>query len=601
MSTDWWPPGERLPEPPEDFVDRTWASLFPYVANELTSVTEADQAIKEIQTKEAEASRREAEEAKATFTKILETWDAEHDKEQSTGKKKKREKESVVAQVRANISQMHSWEDVFAALREAEDHYNNSSKLRKFFRKGASKSEAIEPFVELIPGGDYTSVICAGIKFILGACSAANRSRDEIVSLVEMLPEKVAIAKQYADLYSSEPSLQAATSQLYSKILGAMGAIISFWTKDRSFEFLKPLLRHNIYRPLGQELEDVKKASEHVERTIQACDRNRLAHIASGVEGTQKTVQGIKFMLVQFFKAQWQTSKWFRDLLMQNQQMAPPPTGPRAYITSKEILDTLTDSSVSSGKSLPNRTLYQDSVKQVLQVGFSMEKQAQNRAAWLTSETKIQGWFRSRHSRALVINGNCTLQRISPLSFFCALMIESLHNVEPVIVLHHFCGLPTFMNPADEDLSGSALLIRALLHQLVAQWRFGELTCLSQDDAQALQGSDPNLTPGFLLSVFQKLVLALPRGQPVFVIIDGVNYYETREFCRETKHVLKKLVNLLKAAALFKLIVTGTSRILEVNRYFEDDEKVFIPASPAAKLTGPSNKQMDASVSMSIR
>ncbi|KAL4795302.1 hypothetical protein BDV19DRAFT_389434 [Aspergillus venezuelensis] len=595
LSTDGWPPGERLPEPPEDFVDRYWASLSPHVANEHTSVTEADQAIKEMQTKEAEASRREAEEAKAKFTKILETWDAEHDKEQSTGKKRKWGNESIVAQVRANISQMHSWEDVFAALREAENHYNNSSKLRKFFRKGASKSEAIEPFVELIPGGDYTSVICAGIQFILKACSAANRSRDEIVSLVEMLPEKVEIAKQYADLYSSEPSLQAATSQLYSKILSAMEAIISFWNKDRSFEFLKPLLYHNMYKPLEQELEDVKKASEHVQRTIQVCDRNRLAHIASGVERTEETIQEFKSMLVQYFNAQWQATKW---LIMKNQQMVPPPMGPQASITPKEILDTLTNSSASSGKSLPNRTLYQDSFNHVLQVGYSMEKQAKDRAAWLMSETKIQRWFRSRHSRALVINGNCTLQRISPLSFFCAVMIESLHNVEPVIVLHHFCGLSTFMNPADEGLSGSALLIRALLHQIAAQWRFGELTCLSQDDAQALQGSDPNLTPDFLLSVFQKLVLALPRGQPVFLIIDGVNYYEIREFCRETKHMLKKLVNLLKAEASVKLIVTGTSRILEVNQYFEDDEKVFIPATPAAKLTGLSKKQMDASVSV---
>jgi hypothetical protein len=72
--------------------------------------------------------------------------------------------------VRANICEQHTWKEVFDELRAAQDAYNNPrgvKVVRKWFRKAADKSEIIEPFIDFIPNMEYTSVICAGLKFIL--------------------------------------------------------------------------------------------------------------------------------------------------------------------------------------------------------------------------------------------------------------------------------------------------------------------------------------------------------------------------------------------------------------------------------------------------
>ncbi|RAH86719.1 hypothetical protein BO86DRAFT_395335 [Aspergillus japonicus CBS 114.51] len=192
------------------------------------------------------------------------------------------------------------------------------------------------------------------------------------------------------------------------------------------------------------------------------------------------------------------------------------------------------------------------------------------RASWAISDPKVYGWFKSRHSRALVIHGNWALQRISPLPFFCALLIESLQSLEPIIVLHHFCGLHP---PSDH--------------------RDGELECLSTNDAQAFKGSISNLTPDFLIAILRKLIKALPRRRPVFMILDGINYYETHEFGWETKRLVKKLVKLLGAGgALYKLLITSTSRVLDIGEYFENDEKHYVPVKPTPRGVGAANQQL---------
>ena len=60
----------------------------------------------------------------------------------------------MVAKIRSNISQQHSWKDVFDALRDAAEDYNNPKGIKvvhKWFRAAAGKAELVEPFVDFIP------------------------------------------------------------------------------------------------------------------------------------------------------------------------------------------------------------------------------------------------------------------------------------------------------------------------------------------------------------------------------------------------------------------------------------------------------------------
>lgn len=76
-----------------------------------------------------------------------------------------------------------------------------------------------------------------------------------------------------------------------------------------SVEFLRPLIRQSTYAPLEIELDDVRKASENVERTIQLCNQRRLAQVADEVRGGQATMYEFKTALKVLFSQQYVNAK----------------------------------------------------------------------------------------------------------------------------------------------------------------------------------------------------------------------------------------------------------------------------------------------------
>jgi hypothetical protein len=115
-------------------------------------------------------AQQQTSDSKDRFVNILKAWDKEHDTEAEKVRSRKnhfRKRDNLVSKVRANISEQHTWEEVFVELRAAQDAYNNPKRIRKWFRKAADESKVIEPFIDFIPDMEYTSVICASLKFIL--------------------------------------------------------------------------------------------------------------------------------------------------------------------------------------------------------------------------------------------------------------------------------------------------------------------------------------------------------------------------------------------------------------------------------------------------
>lgn len=253
---------------------------------------------------------------------------------------------------------------------------------------------------------------------------------------------------------------------------------------------------------------------------------------------------------------------------------------PKAYISQAELLlllDFDTTSEQDKSQTLASQT---PAFEIVLRAGFAMDREEQIRAEWLMANKDISHWFRSARPRTRLINGNHNLDRITPLSFFCAMLVQSLKPIEPVIVLSHFCGLHTAGEDLAEEQPGSSGLIRSLLTQLLEQWRFGEFTCLSQAFADQLKNKSPGILPHDQRHVLWELITALPPATPLFIIIDGINFYEIDAFSAETKKMIKELNGLLsnsKVKSLIKILVTNTTRAFEVNKYFEFDEIIEMP------------------------
>ncbi|RSL86555.1 hypothetical protein CEP51_002764 [Fusarium floridanum] len=605
-----FPPGPGLPDPTLESLEEIWSSLVPGLQNNPSVYEEAVGEFVNSQKAAVEEAEQRASQMRTSFIDILEKWDKEHDAKPDKVKsrwpgKLTKGNDSLMARVRADISKQHSWEDVLAALREAESHYSSSSGLKvvhTWFRKAADKSAIVEPYVNFIPNGTYTSVICAGLTFVLKACAAAKKFRDESFDLINRLPDKIDMVNQYSELYEGDLGLQSATYDLYSEILHAIQGLMYWLLKDHTFEFLKVLGLQSAYDPLKGRLEEVGKKSARVEEAVRLCDSKKLAEIGKGVDGIQQNFTALRNQFLEFVRVAYLNSKWFEQLLEAQKRTAGvgQQKQPMAYISDQELLTLLLRRHSSDHESSQTVSLLKSTLEQVLRAGFRMDGSEQARTRWIMNDKSVSDWFQSTESRKLLVNGNHTLERIAPTSFFCSILVQSLKSVESIIVLAHFCGLNT---TRESERSSNAGLLRDLTGQLIEQWKFGDLTCLDQETVKKLKRESPKLRLKTQRRLLRTLITALPQETPLFIFIDGINYNETEELVYGTKKAVKDLCRLIDeegVGAMVKVFVTSAVRAFDVNEYFDEDEVITIPEGADENTSGFIDMQFESGLGAQV-
>lgn len=74
-----------------------------------------------------------------------------------------------------DIGATHEWSEVIDMAQQAQGLYNNRAKgvpgsATRLFRFLGKNAPAIEPWIELLPNGDYSSLICGALKIGLSVC-----------------------------------------------------------------------------------------------------------------------------------------------------------------------------------------------------------------------------------------------------------------------------------------------------------------------------------------------------------------------------------------------------------------------------------------------
>ena len=64
------------------------------------------------------------------------------------------------------IRDKHTWDEVFREASFAEAQYKGASKVRQVFRSIGDNATLVDPWLELIPDGDYLSPVRGGLKLI---------------------------------------------------------------------------------------------------------------------------------------------------------------------------------------------------------------------------------------------------------------------------------------------------------------------------------------------------------------------------------------------------------------------------------------------------
>ena len=227
----------------------------------------------------------------------------------------------------------------------------------------------------------------------------------------------------------------------------------------------------------------------------------------------------------------------------------------------------------------------------ILRIIFSLSSGSQDRAVALIMSPTMQTWLTSAVSLPLLVNGHMFSEegetRQSPLSYFCAKLVDSIvprntstqmRTNRTVFAVRWFCGQHTNMHDYGHGVADYDAHPPGMLNNMLAQLITQLLECpfLPQLEDLSLTRHDPQLVE--LCTLFSQLVRALPMGSILFVVIDGISYYEDEERQEECMEVLSTLTGLTRESSesangcLVKLLVTAPLRSRHVLDLFNDTE-----------------------------
>ena len=158
-------------------------------------------------------------------------------------------------------------------------------------------------------------------------------------------------------------------------------------------------------------------------------------------------------------------------------------------------------------------------------------------------------------------------QRISAMSFVCALVTDGLQN-ENVINIQHFCGLHT---DQDDPLRGPSGVLRALVAQLIRLQSL-HVSFVNLEQFDELRQFDVRR----LCDLFINLIRQLPADNVLFCIVDGISLlYDNDDWLKEARLVLQTFCNLTcddDVHAVFKVMITNplANTCLEMNIQSQD-------------------------------
>lgn len=226
-----------------------------------------------------------------------------------------------------------------------------------------------------------------------------------------------------------------------------------------------------------------------------------------------------------------------------------------------------------------DRYLIGEDCERLLSLRGHMRAADQDRAVVLMQDAKFVTWLALQESSAILIHGNSKHVTKAATGFVCAKLFESLHvkasaDDSTTIALAFFCGEHTDeRTDRDAHPPGLALnLLLQLIDKMGSRWPV---------DSAPLQKSIRNLDfedAGSTSALFAKLVAQLPAEVTLFVVVDGVGFYEDRSRRGEMTELVGKLLKLVgrKAGPVVKLLMaTPAATIAVCGQFRSRGEQVF--------------------------
>ncbi|KAI2619763.1 hypothetical protein GGS26DRAFT_595168 [Hypomontagnella submonticulosa] len=520
-----------------------------------------------------------------SFPKVMEEFKAKHPKEPK-GRQEKG----------CSIRSKTSWEGVLEVLDEAAAAYTTKSgikgKIRRITQFIGDQADTAKRISSVIPEIDYSKPIIGALTFLLDAFKRTSDVRSEVKEGIETLKEKFSHIEDYLAMYSAKEKVVNSVMTLYITMLKAIEEVIGYYTRHIFIKGLDAVWSGENYEKAL--LECLEKISDDGKKLIHEADTahkqvtNKVAEdVQTGIKKTDlvlKKTNSMKIMMKDMAngfrdmfedhihemdarhereKQLWQReyerlasekAEWQERYL---RAVTPEPKSIITIVTQKDLLDFL------------NLTgLEKADMEDIIHRRELLTSGGQDRTAQIMGSPLFRQWMITAASRELLIHANSDAQPVSPLSFFCAMLMQNLRNVDRFRSVAFFCGLHPY-----EDYGGGRTMIMSLLAQLLQQQSF-DLSFIDHELAYIMDSGDI----GAFCYVFGELVQQIRGPETVFCIIDGINFYERYEdLLQEMALVLRFLLDLTKCRTVFKILITSPSTTEDVRKAIEDEDYLALP------------------------
>jgi hypothetical protein len=197
------------------------------------------------------------------------------------------------------------------------------------------------------------------------------------------------------------------------------------------------------------------------------------------------------------------------------------------------------------------------------------------------NNAKFQSWFRSGLSEMLVIDGMGEMTPVSPMSYFCSLLSQELSLINNSVPLSFFCGL----HRAGDNMSDATAIMRSLISQLLVNPFVRQNISLHFMSSNAVIGVQ-QLQLDFLTELFRRIVGSLTSNTAIFIIIDGISWFETKPRLNELSFAIVGLQNLviecntssMNNGAILKLLITSPKASIHTKHLFPRETQLVIPS-----------------------
>ncbi len=143
----------------------------------------------------------------------------------------------------------YAWSDVLSAQqtfsRERENATSRGIKgfVYKNMRKFGENSKAFQSWLKLLPTeSHYLSVLCGGLKLILGAAQQMSEIRENVRDFIDDLPSRLSKTKEFGDIFEASPELHQCSADLYCAILSTLEDVVQTYHKHVARKHCKDAL-----------------------------------------------------------------------------------------------------------------------------------------------------------------------------------------------------------------------------------------------------------------------------------------------------------------------------------------------------------------------